>query len=90
MSFKIVKTIENEKPELSVVPEAWEQEGFLYWPSKFCKDGEKLSRDPESVPRKDWHKIPCVVKEADIESLKTANKLCSLYTNLPDTDAEVE
>lgn len=67
MSFKIVKTIENDKVQLYIVPTAWEKDGVLYWPKKSCKDSEKLIRDSESVPRIDWDKIPCSVKEADIE-----------------------
>lgn len=83
--YNVIKTIENDTVQLCIVPTAWEKDAVLYWPTKSCKDSKKLIRDSEPVPQIDWDKIPCSVKEADIESLKTANKLCSLYSNLPDS-----
>lgn len=90
MSFKIVKTIENGTVRLSIVPNKWEQDGILYWPPKNLKNREKLIKDGSSVPSIDWLKMPCAIKEQQLESLVTAKKLCALYSNLSDTDAEVE
>ncbi|CAH0558575.1 unnamed protein product [Brassicogethes aeneus] len=90
MSFKIVKTIENITVRLSIVPNNWEQDGILFWPPKHAKHYEKLIRDASSTPNIDWVRMHCTVKEKNLESYMTAKKLCTLYTNLSDTDAEVE
>ncbi|XP_055837843.1 uncharacterized protein LOC129906193 isoform X2 [Episyrphus balteatus] len=67
--YKIVKTVNNGKNELSVVPSGWEKNGILYWPSKTAGAAAMLSiEDPLSVPgKKGWSKHKCIVQRRNIK-----------------------
>lgn len=82
--FKIVQTTERGKPQLCIVPAAWERNGTLYWPRK---KAEKLVIDGSSIPGDDWFEMTCVVKRTKLKTLAAAETELEEMLECDDTDA---
>lgn len=91
MSFKVVKSIKkNGNQEIFAVPQAWEVDGFVFWPSNFSKKFlEKLRSNKYSVPDKTWPKYNAVVKAKGIADFREALKVEAEFVSFTDTDAEM-
>lgn len=86
MGFKIVKTVEDGTICITAVPEKWESNGILFWPSG--TQIEKLRRNSQSVPGANWTKIKnCIVKHI-CENFHEALKIEKEFADLTDTDSE--
>lgn len=92
--FKIVQTKDSSgADELSVVPSAWEKEGFLLWPplEKISKtDILKMLKCADSVPQADWISYPAKVKRTGIDSYKSANKILTNMMDKSDSSSETD
>ncbi|XP_030745005.1 uncharacterized protein LOC115888657 isoform X2 [Sitophilus oryzae] len=69
--YKIVETIEKGSKQLTVVPQAWEQEGILFWPKM---KAEKLIKIGTSIPEDSWFQMSCKLKRRELETYETAEK----------------
>lgn len=81
--FKIVQTTERGKPQLCIVPAAWEKNGTLYWPRK---KAEKLVIDGSSTPGDDWFEMTCIVKRTKFKTLAAAETELEEMLECDDTD----
>lgn len=89
MSFKIVCTYEKSGVNFSVVPEAWENNGVLFWPGHLSrKERENLRCNPLSKPSSDWSQQTCIVKVKDISLFLDALNEEKKFAEFSDTDAE--
>lgn len=85
--FKIVQTIERNKPVLSVVPGAWESDGILYWPKNKTN---KLIKNKNSVPSQDWLEMSCTLERSDLTNYDEAIQELNTMCNKGDTTNEDE
>ncbi|XP_031356460.1 uncharacterized protein LOC116180552 [Photinus pyralis] len=70
MGFKIVQTTEDDEEVLTVVPDRWEENGYLYWPPG--RSGYRLRKNENAIPDQTWSKSKCIVKRHNISSFKEA------------------
>lgn len=87
MPFKINKKV---TVQMCIMPTALDKDGILYWPRNLALTARNLLETLSLFLEYTGKYFFCSVKEANVESSKSANKLCSLYSTLPDTDAEIE
>lgn len=90
--YKIVQTIENDVPVLSVVAASWENGGILTWPPPNNKAIIKaLKRDAMVQPGNvdnGWTIHDCEVKRSFIPTYIQAQTELSIMSDQSDTDAE--
>lgn len=72
MLFKVIKTIQSGKSLLAIVPDAWETDGTLYWPSKH-KVGI-LNIGDILYPGTEWVELDCIVKRKNLKSYDDAKR----------------
>ncbi|XP_049878382.1 uncharacterized protein LOC126375474 [Pectinophora gossypiella] len=87
MPFKIVKTVEDGKEKLCVVPYQWETKGILKYPVK--SSDYKLYRDGNSRASHEWPTMQCQVKRSAIFTYKQANEILNEMVRTSDTDHSV-
>lgn len=72
-TFKLVKTIERNGSNVIVVPEHWEKNNILYWPTHLSHiQREKLRADSGSKPDAGWTKQNCVTKMQNVHTFSEA------------------
>ena len=89
--YKIVQTIENNLPVLSVVAASWESAGKLFWPPPSAKIEKTLSKTPLIAPgtqEDGWTEHECVVKRAFIPTYSQARKELYGMSEQSDTNSE--
>lgn len=69
--YKIVETIERGSKQLTVVPQAWEKQGVLFWPKMKT---EKLIKIGTSIPEDSWFQMGCKLKRKELETYETAEQ----------------
>lgn len=77
--FKIIQEIKtvgfggDKRKMLFVVPEAWESQNKLYWPTKYKnKIIETIRKDKFSIPCADWEIRPCTLKRSFLSTFEEA------------------
>lgn len=88
MSFKVVKTLENNNIYYSAVPMAWEKDNILYWPGDSKTKLEKIRSDVNSLPNNSWKPHSCHVVAKNINSFKSALHLEDALSKCSDTEGE--
>lgn len=83
--FKIIQTIENNQAKLTIIPSEWEKNGILYWPRK---NSEKLHKNANSIPEKNWMTMKCKVKRSFIPRYEDAQEELGNMLLKSDTEKE--
>lgn len=88
--YKIVQTIENGMPALSVVAASWENAGKLMWPneSKIQKALMKNAMIKPGTVEDGWTLFDCQLKRSFITTYTEARKLLLEMSDQSDTDLE--
>lgn len=74
--YKIVETIERGSKQLTVVPQAWEKHGVLFWPKMKTEKPIKIGT---SIPEDSSFQMGCKLKRNRLETYETAEQeLCEL------------
>lgn len=72
-TFKIVKTISKSGSNVCAVPENWEVNNILLWPTHLDSvERNKLRADSESTPESNWTKMNCLIKLENVETFAEA------------------
>ena len=83
------KTIEKGHVNLCVVPDTWEKNGILFWPSG--RKGWNLRKDDSISPDfKNWSKQKCTVKRTNFTTFEAAIKEEKYLSRFNDTEDEIK
>lgn len=67
----------------------WEKDGILYWPRLMKKiDIDAVRSDANSEPSKNWLKMSCTLKKANILSFEDGLKYEEIFNDLNTEDEE--
>uniref|UniRef100_A0A1B0GQJ1 Uncharacterized protein n=1 Tax=Phlebotomus papatasi TaxID=29031 RepID=A0A1B0GQJ1_PHLPP len=88
MSWKVVKTIEDDRSLIVAVPDSWKQDGLLFWPPPELRPIEKLRLNLTTVPDKSWSIYNCEVKAQRIDTFQGAKKLEKMLANIETENEE--
>lgn len=86
--YKIVETIENDLPLLSVAPALWEKDGKLMWPPPGKIPEKVISKNPSIPPgtlQDGWIEHDCVLKRTYISTYMEARNVMREMSDRSDT-----
>lgn len=83
--FKIIETIERGSKQLTVVPQAWEKKGTLFWPKMKT---ESLIKIGASTPEDSWFQMPCKLKRKGLQYDTAEEELCTMLNKNDTTESE--
>lgn len=83
--FKIVQTIEKGKKEVTIVPSAWEDKGWLSWPKVRA---DKLVIVADSKPDNNWFMMKCKLKRNHLINYAVAEEEMERMLEKDETEQE--
>lgn len=89
MSFTVVQTRKSStaKPEISVVPTSWIENGTLRYPENRIVS---MAKDSSSKPDATWKSTECKVLATSIRTFEEADGMISDYQNRSDSEGSME